>query len=94
MLKIHKQTRAERDLIDIWLYSFQTWGEAQADKYHDELTNAFAAIAENPLIGISCEDVRQGYRKYHVHLIFYRIAEDTLRIVRVLGEDMDYPQHV
>jgi len=96
MLTIHKQTRAERDLIDIWLYSFENWGEAQADKYHDELTNAFITIAENPLIGTSCEDVRQGYRKYHVnrHLIFYRIAEDTVQIVRVLGEEMDYPQHV
>jgi toxin ParE1/3/4 len=26
---------AEADLRGIWIYTFQTWGEAQADKYLD-----------------------------------------------------------
>ena len=33
MLKVHKQTKAEQDLIDIWLYTFYEWDEKQADKY-------------------------------------------------------------
>jgi plasmid stabilization system protein ParE len=31
MLEIFKQTLAEEDLIDIWFYSFEQWGAAQAD---------------------------------------------------------------
>ena len=60
MLKIHKQVLAEQDLVDIWLYSFNNWGEHQADKYIDELEKAFLLLAENPGTGTSCDEVRQG----------------------------------
>ncbi len=92
MLKIHKHALAERDIINIWVYSFENWGRAQADKYHDQLDSAFALIAENPSIGVACDVVREGYRKYHVqrHLILYRFTKTTVHIVRVLGEEMDY----
>jgi toxin ParE1/3/4 len=34
----HRFTRsAQEDLIDIWLYTQETWGEAQADVYQDAL---------------------------------------------------------
>ena len=29
--------RAEADLREIWRYSLEVWGEAQADRYLDEL---------------------------------------------------------
>jgi toxin ParE1/3/4 len=45
VLKIHKQVLAEQDIIDIWLYSFENWGQAQADKYLDELDSAFSLIS-------------------------------------------------
>ncbi len=96
MLKIHKQGLAEKDLINIWLYSFENWGEAQADKYHDQLIEAFSTIALNPSIGTDCNDVRQDYRKYQInrHIIFYRVINDIVHIIRVLGEKMDYNQHL
>ena len=92
MLKIHKQTRAENDLIDIWLYSFENWGTSQADNYLDGLDEAFKTIAANPDIGTACDHVRQGYRKLHIkeHLIFYRYSLNTVHIIRVIGDDMDY----
>lgn len=96
MLNIEKQALAEKDLIDIWLYSFENWGVAQADKYHDHLTEAFSAIALNPSIGTNCDDVREGYRKYRSnrHFIFYKISNDTIHIIRVLGEEMNYDKHL
>lgn len=92
MLKIHKQTRAEKDLIEIWLYSFENWGTAQADRYLDGLDKALKTVATNPDIGVACDYIRRGYRKLHVkeHLIFYRCSLDTVHIIRVLGDDMDY----
>lgn len=96
MLKIHKQALAEQDLIDIWLYSFNNWGEHQADKYHSELEKAFILLTENPKIGTSCNEIRQGYQKFHSnkHLIMYRINKNTLHIIRVLGDDMAYEIHL
>ncbi len=92
MLKIHKQALAEQDIIDIWLYSFENWGRTQADKYLDELDSAFSLIAKNPSIGVACDSVREGYRKYHVnrHIVMYRFSKSTVHIIRVLGEEMDY----
>ena len=92
MLKIHIQVLAEKDLIDIWLYSFENWGETQADKYHDQLSDAFVLIAANPAIGLRCDNIREGYRKYHAgrHLIMYKTSETMVHIIRILGTDMDY----
>ena len=95
MRTIHKQTLAERDIKSIWLYSYKNWGEARADKYYDELSDAIESIVENPHIGSTCDHIRKGNRKLHVnrHIIFYRVTPEHIRIVRVLGEKMDFPRH-
>ena len=91
MLRIRKQALAEQDIIDIWLYSYENWGRDQADKYLDELDGAFSLIARNSSIGVFCDSVREGYRKYHFnrHLVMYRFSKSTVYIIRVLGEEMD-----
>ena len=92
MLKVHKQEKAEDDLIEIWLYSFGEWGEHRADQYLDRLDQAIQSIATNPEIGVACNYLREDYRKLHNqrHYIFYRCTSDTVFIVRILGEEMDY----
>lgn len=72
MRKIHIQTLAKQDLKNIWLYSFNNWGDAQADCYFDELNAALALIAENPELGFACDYIREGYRQIHInrHLVF------------------------
>ena len=50
MLNIYQQTQAKQDLIDIWLYTANRWGETQADKYLDGLENSLQLLAEQPLI--------------------------------------------
>jgi toxin ParE1/3/4 len=50
MRKIHVQALAKQDLKEIWLYSYNQWGEQQADKYFDELDYGIALIADNPEI--------------------------------------------
>lgn len=96
MLEIHKQVLAEEDLIDIWFYSFQKWGAAQADAYLDQLNGGIAVLAENPRIGINCDPIRQGYRRFHVkhHMVYYRINPPQIDIIRILHEDMDPQRHL
>ena len=53
----------------IWLYSLQEWGAEQTDRYIDDLTAAFAFLADSPKAGAQCENIRAGYRKYPVILL-------------------------
>lgn len=95
MLKIHKLAQAEADLLEIWRYSFETWGEAQADRYYDALVRGINLLVRNPNIGTACDDIREGYRRFKIerHVIFYKISPEILTIVRVLHERMDIAQY-
>jgi len=96
MHKVHIRKRAQQDLKNIWRYSFEHWGQRQADTYYDELKKGMEMILENPKIGIACDDIRQGYRQYHInhHLVFYRLTPTNIHVVRVLGENMDMKRHI
>ena len=83
--------RALRDLEDIWDYTIANWGARQAESYVRQVNEAFEALAENPNLGRSCEQVRAGYRKYLVgsHIVFYRKVGDAVEVVRILHARMD-----
>lgn len=96
MLEIHKQTLAEEDLIGIWLYSFETWGAAQADTYLDQLEEGISRLSENPKIGTDCSHIRPNYRRLHVqhHMVYYVVSSSRIDIIRVLHERMDPDRHL
>lgn len=87
MRTIHVHGSAESDLIDIWRYSFEQWGELQADKYLDELDSE---------IGMKRDYVRVGYRVLFVgsHAVYYTVTPDTVHIIRVLHGSMDPDRHL
>ena len=96
MPRVFKQALAEKDLIDIWLYSFTAWGEKQADMYLDDIAVAFNLLAEQPL---QCRERREfspPVRTHHHahHLVVYLAIEDGVNIVRVLHESMDVDSHL
>ena len=54
-------------------------------------------MANSPLIGSDCEEIRIGYRKYAKgkHLIFFHLQKsDAIEIVRVLHTAMDIDQYL
>ena len=53
-------------------------------------------IAADPRLGRSCEDIRAGYRRYsaQAHMVFFRIGENGIDIIRVLHQSMDFPRHL
>ena len=77
-------------------FGFREWGESQAHKYYDELTAAMTHIQNNPSIGIACDYIKIGYRQHHVnhHVIFYRVSATSIRILRVLREEMNFKLHL
>jgi toxin ParE1/3/4 len=92
MYSVYKKKLAEKDLIDIWVFTYNQWGEAKADSYLDELEESFNLIAENPYIGTANNDIRKGYRQYHAnrHIIFYVINNETINIIRVLYDQVNF----
>jgi toxin ParE1/3/4 len=89
--------KAKADLKAIGHYTQSKWGRAQRDKYLTMLDECFQDLAEDPLKGKDCSEIREGYRKYNAgsHVIFYRqIAAGTIEIVRVLHGRMDVERHL
>ena len=91
MPRIIKQAQAEQDLLDIWLYTFNEWGEKQADVYLDNLSKALALLADQPLICRKRLEFTPPVRIHHHahHLIVYLAQDDGINVVRVLHESMD-----
>jgi toxin ParE1/3/4 len=83
--------KAVSDLEEIWFYTFEKWSKEQADRYYNLIFNEINYICKNVSAGKSMEHVRKGYRatKVKSHLIFYKIVNDTIVIIRILHEQMD-----
>ena len=96
MIAIDISARAEQDLLDIWLYTFRTWGEVQADRYLDELDQGIRLLSANPSLGSDYRQIRRGYRRFSInyHRVFYRFFNDSVEIIRVLHESMDIDTHL
>jgi len=87
---------AERDLENIWLYTRQQWNTVQADLYIDILANAFTELAQTPKTAPACDHIRNGYRRLSVvrHMIYFRVTDFGITIVRILHDRMDAPRHL
>jgi toxin ParE1/3/4 len=87
---------AQFDLEQIWDCTCERWSDDQAERYVREIQRATELVADNPLIGRPCEEVRAGYRRHAVgsHTLYYRVAAGHLiEVVRVLHKHMDVDQH-
>lgn len=88
--------RAQRDIEDIWDYSAATWSVAQAEVYVRQIQQCLETLATDPRLGRKCDEIRAGYRKYPagLHVVFYRIVDGGIDIVRILHQRMDFEQHL
>ena len=83
--------KALADLDEIWLYTVETWSLTQADRYFSLIFDEIDHICEHPTSGKSMDHIRKGYRasKVKSHLVFYRVIDNTIEIIRILHEKMD-----
>ena len=93
---VHLQRLAKHDLQEIWGYSFRTWGIKQADQYYDALIDGIERLIDQPEMGMPRDDLRRGYRQLQInrHLIFYRLTPTRIRVIRVLGVQMNVDHHL
>ena len=84
---------AKNDLRSIALFTENRWGRAQRNLYIKQLDEAFLMLAQNQNLGISCDYIRHGYRKFPQgsHIIFYKhTTKSNILVVRILHKSMDY----
>jgi toxin ParE1/3/4 len=70
--------------------------EPGRNTYLARLDACFHLLAREPHRGRVCDDIRPGYRKYHVgrHLIFYRESPEGVEVIRILHDRMDIEAHL
>ena len=83
-------SEAERDMEAIWLYTLEEWGLEQANRYTDELTEAFAQLVVSPKMATPCDHIRKGYRRRRVrrHVIYFQQTNYGIAVIRVLHDRM------
>lgn len=87
--------RAKRDLRTIKTESLKKWSDEQTGLYLTGIESRLMWLAENPQLGKPRDEVREGLRSFSEgrHVIFYRIAKDTIEIVGVPHQRQELSHH-
>jgi len=91
MPRILKQAQVELDLLEIWLYTFNQWGEDKADDYLDDPGTEIELLANQPQMSRQRHEFKPPVRIHHHahHLIVYTALDDGVHLIRILHEEMD-----
>ncbi|MDD2794020.1 MAG: type II toxin-antitoxin system RelE/ParE family toxin [Sediminibacterium sp.] len=84
--------KAVEDLSEIWMYTFETWSEAQADSYYYTIIQACQELADEKIKGKSYAQVRPDLFGFRVgmHIVFYRkVTGKPIEVARILHSQMD-----
>jgi len=86
---------ADFDLEEIFEYTYEEFGLNQAIKYLSDIDEIFIKIVNTPQIGRTRNELIKGLYSMPIgmHVVFYRILTDHVRIVRVLYGGRDLPKN-
>lgn len=87
---------AKQDLIEVYQYTLQHWGQTKAEHYLSQIKQAFIECQKQPLMGVERRELFVGIRFIIVasHNIYYRFEQNRIEIVRVLHGRQDPKRHV
>ena len=76
-MNFHLTKKAQKDLINIAIYTEENWGIKQRDFYLEQFDVAFKIISKSPKQGQKCDEITDGYYKFIVgkHLIFTAFSQ-------------------
>ena len=82
--------KAAEDLIGVWVYTDDTWGEKQADRYQEEI-HSCCEQAANGAAGVRPVPRMSGISSFHCghHYLFFVREGATTIIIAVFHERMD-----
>jgi toxin ParE1/3/4 len=88
--------KADDDLGRIYVFSAQTFGETQAERYFLGLRDCLQALADNPRLGRPADLAVAGLLRHEHgrHMVFYLMEADGIFVVRILHRAMDVSRHM
>lgn len=86
---------ADKDLEDIFDYTLNHFGFDQAEKYLLEIEEVFQILVLHPESGKARNEIKEGLYSFPKdnHIIFYRVLDKYIRIVRILHGSRDIPNY-
>lgn len=86
---------AELDIDEIFDYDNYKFGSEQAINYLIGLQSHFEALCKHPEVGRIKNKLKIGFLSfpYQSHIIFYRIMDTHIRIIRMIHGSRDLPNH-
>ncbi len=96
MPKYRLTPSAKSDLIEIWDYTVETWGEKQAEKYLQDIEGKLNQLADNPELGRQRPEILPGYYSFPAqkHIIFYLKSGIHIDIIGILHGKMDIDKNL
>jgi len=87
MVKYRLSNEAKEDLMRIYRYGVEKFGETQADKYFDSFFEHFDTITMHPFAFESVDYIKIGYRRCVCgsDSIFYRVIDEVVEIMAIIG---------
>lgn len=95
-MKLRWSSKAQSDLDDIRDHTRRQWGSPQAAIYLRIIRAAIRTASSGPLQAATADHYRAGHRKIvaGAHVVFFRIKEESIEIVRILHGAMDIDSHL
>ncbi len=87
---------AKSDLLEIWNYSVETWGEKQAEIYLLYIGDGLETLASNPELGRQRPEICRGYYSFPIgeHVVFYLQNRNYIDIIGLLHGRMDFKNNL
>jgi len=87
---------AAEDIEIIFERSVTDFGLNQTELYYSSLKKCFDLLDNNQQMGSEATDVKSGYHRFihQSHVIFYRISDEGIFIIRILHKRMDIAKHL
>ena len=87
---------AEHSLEDIYIYTHDQHGPAQAEAYHEACHRMFGLLADFPYLGRSADEFRPGLRQYPhgSHVIYYSVREGVVHIEQIFHHAQSVRPHM
>lgn len=91
MAQIKLTRRANRDLVAIYEYSIEQWGERVADEYIHGLQNSLFLLQDNPKLLTYNHHISSRFRcfRHQKHWLICEILGDIIIVLTVLNTAMN-----
>ena len=87
---------AEADLVKMYEHGIETFGLYQAQDYLSGIHSLLQILADNVTLGRDASEFLSSLKRfsYKAHTIFYLVNDDSIFIVRILNQSMDYESNL